>query len=119
MTLNRKSQILKIYISEDSRYKGRNLYSAIVHKMAEAGMAGVTVTRGIEGFGHEKRLHSTRILDLSLKLPIIVEIIDTPEKIELAIPIINEMVNEGLVIVTDVTVVKYGKEVTQGDQYNI
>lgn len=116
MTLNKQCKILKIYISEDSRYKGHNLYHAIVHKLAEIGMAGVTVTRGIEGFGHEKRLHSTSILDLSLKLPIIVEIIDTPEKIETAIPIVNAMVNEGLVIVTDVTVVKYGEKVVEADQ---
>lgn len=112
MTLNRKCKILKIYVSEDSKYKGHNLYHAIVHKLAEVGMAGVTVTRGIEGFGHEKRLYSTRILDISLKLPIIIEIIDTQDKIEMAIPIVSEMVNEGLIIETDVTVVKYGSEVT-------
>lgn len=116
MTINRKCQILKIYISEDSKYKGHNLYHAIVRKLAEAGMAGVTVTRGIEGFGHEKRVHSTRIVDISLKLPVIVEIIDTPEKIEMAIPIVNEMVNEGLIIVTDVMVVKYGKQVIEEDK---
>lgn len=109
MTLNGKSQILKIYISEDSKYKGHNLYHAIVRKLAEVGMAGVTVTRGIEGFGLEKRVHRTSIVDLSLKLPIILEIIDTAEKINMAIPIVNEMVNEGLIIVTDVMVVKYGK----------
>jgi len=112
MALDKKCKILKIYISEDSRYQGHNLYSAIVHRMAEAGMAGVTVTRGIEGFGHEKRIHSTRLLDISLKLPIIVEIIDTPEKIDAAIPMIKEMVNEGLVLITDVEVIKYGKEET-------
>jgi len=110
MELSRECKIIKIYISEDSKYKGHNLYHAIVHKMAEIGMAGVTVTRGIEGFGHEKRIHSTRIVDISLKLPIIVEIIDTPEKIEIALPIVSKMVNDGLVIVMDVDVVKYGKE---------
>lgn len=113
MTLNRQCKIMKIYIGEDSKYKGHNLYHAIVHRLAEIGMAGVTVTRGIEGFGHEKRLRSARIIDLSLKLPIIVEIIDTPEKIEMAIPIVNEMVNEGLIIVMDVEVIKYGKEITE------
>lgn len=116
MTINRKCQILKIYISEDSKFKGHNLYHAIVRKLAEVGMAGVTVTRGIEGFGHEKRVHSTRIVDISLKLPVIVEVIDTPEKIEMAIPIVNEMVNEGLIIVTDVMVVKYGKQVIGEDK---
>lgn len=107
MTLSEKCQILKIYISEDSKYKGHNLYHAIVRKLAEVGMAGVTVTRGIEGFGREKRVHSTSIVDLSLKLPVIIEVIDTTEKIDMAIPIVSEMVNEGLMIVTDVKVVKY------------
>jgi PII-like signaling protein len=113
MTLNRNCKILKIYVSEDTKYKGHNLYHALVHRLAEIGMAGVTVTRGIEGFGHEQRLHSVGLLDISLKLPIIIEIIDTAEKIEKAMPIINEMVNEGLVLVTDVVVLKYGKELTE------
>ncbi|HEY5576077.1 MAG TPA: DUF190 domain-containing protein [Clostridiaceae bacterium] len=112
MTLDRNCKLLKIYISEDSKYKGHNLYHALVRRFAEAGMAGVTVTRGLEGFGHEKRLHSTRILDISLKLPVIVEVVDTPEKIETAVTIATEMVNEGMVFVTDVQVIKYGKEIT-------
>lgn len=113
MALSKNCKIIKIYISEDSKYKGHSLYSAIVHRMAEVGMAGVTVTRGIEGFGLEKRIHSTRLLDISLKLPIIVEIIDTAEKIDVAIPLIKEMVNDGLILVTDVEVIKYGKVETQ------
>jgi PII-like signaling protein len=112
MALDRNCKLLKIYISEDSKYKGHNLYHALVRRFAEAGMAGVTVTRGIEGFGHEKRLHSTRILDITLKLPVIVEVVDTPEKIETAVTIASDMVNEGMVFVTDVQVVKYGKEIT-------
>lgn len=112
MALNRTCKILKIYISEDSRYHGHNLYHALVQRLGEAGMAGVTVTRGIEGFGHEKRLHSTRLVDLSLKLPIIIEVIDSTEKIEAALPIVTDMVNEGLVLIADVTVIKYGKELT-------
>lgn len=108
MKLSGKCKLLKIYISEDSKYKGHNLYHALVFKLREIGMAGVTVTRGIEGFGQEKRLHTTRILDLTLSLPIIVEVVDIPERIEKAIPIVEEMVNEGLVMVTDVNVIKYG-----------
>lgn len=110
MKFSGKCKILKIYISEDSKYKGHNLYHALVFKLRELGMAGATVTRGIEGFGQEKRLHTTRILDLTLSLPIIVEVVDIAERIEKAIPVVEEMVNEGLIMVTDVNVIKYGKE---------
>lgn len=112
MNFSGKCKILKIYVSEDSKYKGHNLYHALVLKLREIGMAGVTVTRGIEGFGQEKRLHTTKILDLSLSLPIIIEVVDIPERIEKAIPIVEGMVNEGLIMVTDVNVIKYGKEKT-------
>nr|WP_312577574.1 DUF190 domain-containing protein [Sedimentibacter sp.] len=112
MTLQRECKILKIYVSENSKYKGHSLYHSIVNKLAEIGMAGATVTRGLEGFGHEKRLSSTHILDISLKLPMIIEVIDTPEKIEMAIPIMKEMVDEGLIAVTDIEVLKYGTKIT-------
>jgi PII-like signaling protein len=110
MKFSGKCKLLKIYISEDSKYKGHNLYHALVLKLKEAGVAGVTVTRGIEGFGQEKRLHTTRVLDLTLSLPIIVEVVDIPERIEKAITVVKEMVNEGLIMVTDVNVIKYGAE---------
>ncbi len=108
MELNGECKLMKIYVSEDSKYKGHNLYHALVLKLREIGMAGVTVTRGIEGFGQEKRLHTARILDLVLSLPIIVEVVDTPERIETAIPYVKEIVNEGLIMVTDVNVIGYG-----------
>jgi PII-like signaling protein len=115
MNFKGKCKLLKIYISEDSKYHGHNLYHALVMKLKDIGMAGVTVTRGIEGFGQEKRLHSTRLLDLVLSLPIIVEVVDIPERIEKAIPVVEAMVNEGLIMVTDVHVIKYGKERLDGN----
>lgn len=105
-----KCKILKIYISEDAIYKKHNLYHSLVIKFKELGLAGVTVTRGIEGYGKEKMLQSAHILDLSASLPIIVEAIDKAERIEAALPIVKEMVNEGLVMVADVDVIKYGKD---------
>lgn len=105
-----KCKILKIYVSEDSRYKGHNLYHALVIKLKEIGMAGVTVTRGLESYGKSKTIHNMKILDLSSSLPIIIEIIDEVGKIEKAIPLIKEMVNEGLIITADIDVIKYGKE---------
>ncbi len=105
-----KCQLLKIYVSEDSKYKGRSLYSAVVSKLKEAGMAGVTVTRAIEGYGKGKALHTARILDLSSSLPIIIEAVDTAERISRVLPLVSEMVNEGMIFVTDVNVIKYGKD---------
>ncbi len=105
-----KCQLLKIYLSEDSKYKGHNLYSAVVHKLKESGIAGATVTRAIEGYGKGKAIRTARILDLSASLPVIIEAIDTVEQIEKVLPTISEMVNEGMIFVTDVNVIKYGKE---------
>jgi len=110
-------RILKIYVSEDSKYKGHNLYSAVVFKLKEMGIAGVTVTRGIEGYGKARAIHTSRILDLSSSLPIIIEAIDTQDKIENALPAVKEIVNEGLVIMTDVHVIKYGKNGDGADDY--
>lgn len=103
-------QLLKIYISQDTKYKGHNLYTAVVYKLKEFGMAGVTVTRAIEGYGKGKAIHTERISDLSSSLPIIIEAIDTADQIAKVLPAISEMVMEGLVLVTDVNVIKYGKE---------
>ena len=103
-------KLLKIYISEDSGYKGKSLYIAVVFKLKELGIAGATVTRCIEGYGKSKRINSARILDLSSSLPVIIEAIDSAEQIEKAVPEIEKMVNEGLIMVTDVEVIKYGKE---------
>ena len=107
--LTKNCKILKIYVSEDSRYKGHNLYHALVIKLKEIGMAGVTVTRGLESYGKSRAIHNMKILDLSSSLPIIIEVIDETSKIEMAIPIVSEMVNEELVITFDVNVVKYGR----------
>lgn len=108
MDFNSSCKLLKIYLNEDSRYKGHNLYHAVVLKLKEIGMAGVTVTRGLEGYGQKKTIHTSKILDLSCSLPIIIEVVDIPERIEKAIPVVKEMVNEGLIMVADVNVVKYG-----------
>lgn len=110
MNLKGNCKLLKIYISEDSKYRNHNLYHALVLKLKELGLAGVTVTRGIEGYGQGQRLHTAKILELSASLPIIVEVVDTPDKILKALPEVKAMVNEGLVILADVEVIKYGIE---------
>jgi uncharacterized protein len=108
--LKGKCKLLKIYISESSKYKSHNLTNALIAKFKEIGMAGATVSRGIEGYGQSKAIHSMKVLDLSSSLPIIIELVDTCEKIEQAITIAKEMVNEGLIITAEVDVIKNGKE---------
>lgn len=106
MSLSGKCKLLKIYISEDSKYKSHNLMHALVLKFKEIGMAGVTVTRGLEGYGHAKELHTSKVLELSTSLPIIIEVVDTPDKIQMASDIAKQMVNKGLIITADVEVIK-------------
>lgn len=102
-------KLLKIYISESSKYKSHSLTNALISKFKEIGMTGATVTRGIEGYGQSKMLHTMKVLDLSSSLPIIIELVDTFDKIEQAIVIAKEMVNEGLIITSEVDVIKNGK----------
>jgi PII-like signaling protein len=113
MNINGKCRIMKVYVSEDSKYKGHSLYHAVVLELKKLDIAGVTVMRGIEGYGQGKRISTARILELSSSLPIVIEAIDKPERIDRALPVIEEMVDEGLVMVTDVDVVKYGKNLSK------
>jgi uncharacterized protein len=107
--LSGKCKLLKIYISEGSRYKSHNLTNALISEFKKIGMAGATVSRGIEGYGQSKSLHTMKVLDLSSSLPIIIELVDTFDKIDAAILVAKEMVNEGLIITAEVDVIKNGK----------
>ncbi|HAR64384.1 MAG: DUF190 domain-containing protein [Candidatus Margulisiibacteriota bacterium] len=109
MDLSGKCKLLTIYINEDAKYDGHNLYHYLVLKLKEMGVAGVTVSRGLESYGKNKRLHTAKILDLSLSLPIIVEVIDTEEQIDRILPIVKSVVNGGLITLTSIEVVQYGK----------
>lgn len=107
MKLPYESQLLRVFIGEEDHYRGRSLHEAIVLKAREMGMAGATVVHGIMGFGAHSRMHTTRLLRLSEGLPVIVEIVDTPERIEAFLPILDEMVDEGLVTLEQVKVIVY------------
>src|SRR5437879_3667881 len=98
---------LRLFIGESDNWHGRPLIQAIVHRVREAGLAGATVVRGIEGFGADSRLHTSRILRLSEDLPVVIEIVDTPERIEQAIPLLDEMIGEGMVTLERVEIVAY------------
>lgn len=100
-------KLLRVFIGESDRWDHKPLFEAIVLKARELGLAGATVLRGAMGFGASSHLHTTKILRLSMDLPVVIEIIDTEEKINLLIPHLDEMVLEGLVTIEDVRVIKY------------
>lgn len=102
---------LRIYIGESDRYKGVSLYHALVLKAKELDLAGATVSRGLEGYGAHSRIHTSRIVELSSDLPIVVEIVDSAEYIGKFLPWLDEMVPEGMVTIEEVTVIKYGKRI--------
>jgi uncharacterized protein len=107
MKLPEQAMMLRIFIGESDRYKGKPLYEQIVLKARELNLAGATVTRGILGFGADSRLHSSKILELSEDLPVIIEIVDTEENIDKLMPFIDETVLEGLVTMEKMKVIKY------------
>lgn len=99
MTLPEQGHLLKIFIGESDKYKGIPLYKWIIRKAREKNIAGATVLRGMVGYGAHSMIHTTKILRLSEDLPVVIEIIDTPEKIENFLPFIDESVKEGLATV--------------------
>src|SRR5208282_2978446 len=102
--------LLRVFIGEDDRFDGKPLYEAIVLKAREQGLAGATVLRGPMGFGHSSRLHTAKILRLSEDLPVVVEIIDSEQKIAAFLPLLDEMVKGGLVSIEEVRILRYGPD---------
>jgi PII-like signaling protein len=108
VTLTGKALRLTVLVDEDDTWHHRPLFSEIVHRAHEAGLAGASVFRGLEGFGASSLIHTTRLLSLSGDLPVAVVIIDTPERIRAFVPRLDELVIEGLVTVDEVEVIRYG-----------
>ena len=102
--------LLRIFIGEDDRHGNTPLYEAIVLKAREMGLAGATVLRGPIGFGHSSHLHTTKILRLSQDLPIVIELVDSREKIDAFTPVLDTMMGSGLVTLEKVQVIQYGEE---------
>ena len=107
MKIEGDGKLLRIFIGESDRWHGRPLYQAIVERVRKEGLAGATVIRGIEGFGADSRLHTARILRLSEDLPVLIEIVDSAEKIDSILPVLDEMVGEGMVTLERVEVIAY------------
>jgi len=99
--------LLRIFVGESDKWHGKPLYEAIVLKARELHLAGATVLRGPMGFGAHSRMHTAKILRLSEDLPIVIEIVDSREKIDELMPFIDEVVQEGLVTLEKVRVIKY------------
>ncbi len=110
MQLEDKAVLLRIFIGENDRFAHHPLYEAIVLKAREQELAGATVLRGPMGFGHSSRLHIATILRLSEDLPVVVEIIDSEQKIAAFLPFLDEMVQGGLVSLSEVRILRYGPD---------
>ena len=114
MQLPKESVLLRIFLGEQDKYEHRPLYEAIVFKAREMHMAGATVLRGPLGFGGSSQVHSAKILRLSEDLPMVVEIVDSPERIQAFLPVLEPMMGSGLVTLEKVQVLQYGTTRTTG-----
>jgi len=107
MKLEGKAKMLRIVISEDDKWEGEPLYEAIVKRLIMSDIAGATVYKAIAGYGPHKRYHKKKTLTVHGELPILITVMDTEEKISKVIPILDELVGEGIVVLSDVNVIKY------------
>jgi PII-like signaling protein len=105
----RDAILLRIFIGEDDKHNRLPLYEAIVLKAREMQLGGATVLRGHIGFGHSSHIHTTKILRLSQDLPVVIEIVDSQEKIDAFLPALDEMMGSGLVTLEKVQVLQYGE----------
>ena len=107
MKLSEEGKLLRVFIGESDSWQGGPLYRAIVLKARELGLAGATVLRGPMGFGANSRVHTAKLLELSTDLPVVIEIVDTGDKIQMLLPFLDEAVGEGLITLEDVRVLRY------------
>ncbi len=107
MITNKNGVMLRVFIGESDKFAGKPLYEAIVQKVRELGLAGATVLRGSEGFGANSVVHKSRLLEMSTDLPIVIEIVDSREKIDLLLPHLESMVREGMITMEYVVILKY------------
>ena len=108
MEVPRNATLLRIFIGEDDKHEGKPLYESIVLRAREMHLAGATVLRGAMGFGHSSRLHTTKILRLSQDLPLVIEIVDSEDRINAFLPVLDAMMGHGLVTIEKVQVLQYG-----------
>ncbi|HTU51180.1 MAG TPA: DUF190 domain-containing protein [Acidobacteriaceae bacterium] len=105
-----QARLLRIHFGEDDKWQGKPLHEAIFAKCRELGIAGITVYRGIEGYGTSTRIHAASHWALSKDAPIVVHIIDSEDQINKLIPHLDSMVNEGLIAISNVEVIRYFRQ---------
>src|SRR3974390_968769 len=110
MQISRDAVLLRIFIGENDRFHHRPLYEALVLRAREMHLGGATVLRGPIGFGHSSRLHTAKILRLSEDLPLVIEIVESEEKVREFLPVLDGMMTSGLVTLEKVQVLQYGTE---------
>lgn len=114
MKIKTQAQVVRVYVGEQDTWHGTPLYAAIVGRLKEIGIAGVTVMHGVEGYGAHGKMHTARFEVLFQGLPIVVEAVDVPDRIRLALGALDEMVTEGLVTVSDVQAIRYTVDPSEG-----
>jgi uncharacterized protein len=102
-----QATLVRVFVGESDQHHGKPLYEAIVRRAREVGLAGATVLRGIEGFGASSTMHTTRLLELSSDLPVVIELVDTVDRIEAFLPELDDMVGDGLITLERVHVRTY------------
>ena len=107
MKIPQEGSLLRVFIGESDQWKGRPLYEAIVLKARELHLAGATVLKGTMGYGASSRLHTAKVLRLSEDLPLVIEIVDSRQRLELLLPFIEETLTHGLVTIERAEVIWY------------
>ena len=107
MDMDGAALLARVYIGEADQYEGKPLYQAIVERLRDRGIAGASVFRGIEGYGANARLHTSRILRLSEDLPVLIEVVDREETVRAILPELDEMIGDGMITLERVEVVAY------------
>lgn len=102
-------KLLRIFVGERDRWEGQPLYTALVQRLRSAGIAGATVFKGIESYGSHSVVHAARVVDIAGDLPILIEVVDSEERIRGVIPLLDGMIGEGLVTIEAVEVYRYSK----------
>jgi uncharacterized protein len=115
MKISEEGQLLRVFVGESDKWEGKPPYEALVLKAREMGLAGATMLRGLMGYGAASRVHTAKILRLSEDLPVIVEVVDSQEKIASFLPVIDEMIQEGLVTLERVQIILYRHNMSTAD----